>query len=135
MRTVLLPEAYDDVAPDGSEIRLLISDRDGGVCHCTLEPGGVSAAVRHRNVVEIWYFLEGEGQVWRAGPEGEETVEVCPGLSLDIPRGTHFQFRNTGSEPLRFLITTMPPWPGPHEAVRVEDHWEVPAGAHASDDR
>ena len=45
------------------------------------------------------------------------------GVCLTIPPGTSFQFRNTGWEPLCFIITTMPPWPGPEEAVRVTDHW------------
>jgi mannose-6-phosphate isomerase-like protein (cupin superfamily) len=48
---------------------------------------------------------------------------VSPGLTLSILLGTHFQFRNTGATPLRFVIVTMPPWPGKDEAVRVGDHW------------
>jgi mannose-6-phosphate isomerase-like protein (cupin superfamily) len=50
-------------------------------------------------------------------------VKVNAGVSLTIPVGTHFQFRNTGAVPLRFVIATMPQWPGSDEAVRVEDHW------------
>jgi mannose-6-phosphate isomerase-like protein (cupin superfamily) len=53
-------------------------------------------------------------------------TEVSPGVSLTIPAGVHFQFRNTGGGPLRFVLTTMPPWPGDNEAQRVADHW--PAG-------
>jgi hypothetical protein len=51
----------------------------------------------------------------------EDVVKVGPGISLTIPVGTHFQFRNTGSEPFRFIIATMPPWwPGVNEAFFVE---------------
>jgi mannose-6-phosphate isomerase-like protein (cupin superfamily) len=69
-------------------------------------------------VQEIWYFLAGEGEVWRQGPEGDErTVRVGPGSALTIPLGCCFQFRNTGSGELRFLCVTTPPWPGEAEAM------------------
>lgn len=31
--------------------------------------------------------------------------------------------RNTGDKPLKFVITTMPPWPGKDEAFFVEGKW------------
>lgn len=123
MQTKSLAENYDCLAPDGSEIRLLAATGRGSCVHCTLPPDGVSLAVVHRNVEEIWFFLAGRGQLWRKLGEQEEIVECGPGLSVSIPTGAHFQFRNTGSEPLRFVLTTMPPWPGDEEAVRVKDHW------------
>ncbi len=64
--------------------------------------------------------------MWRRQDEREETVPVAPGVALTVPLGTRFQFRNTGPEPLEFIIVTMPPWPGDEEASRVADHW--PAG-------
>jgi len=115
----------DALAPDGSEIRLLGAVRGGGVVHCTLPPGRTSLAVRHRTVEEIWYVLGGRGQVWRGQGPREEVVDVEPGVALTIPLGVHFQFRTVGSEPLRFVIVTIPPWPGAEEAVRVKDHWET----------
>ena len=120
--TKRLPEKYD-LAPDKSEIRPLLNMKGGGLAHCTLPPHGISLAVRHQTIEEIWYFLQGQGQVWRRQGDQEEIVEVGPGICLTIPTGTHFQFRNTGEEPLCFLIATMPPWPGEQEAVRVQDHW------------
>ena len=112
-------------APDGSEIRLLHQLEGGGLAQCTLPPGGVSAAVTHRTVEEIWYFIEGRGQVWRKQDDRQQVVDVEPGVSLTIPLGTHFQFRNTGDDPLRFVISTMPLWPGEDEAPRVPDYWPV----------
>ena len=53
---------------------------------------------------------------------------MSPGVSLTIPLGAHFQFRNTGEAPLRFVIVTMPPWPGEDEAYGVEGHWTVDSG-------
>ncbi len=67
----------------------------------------------------------GRGQVWRKQDGRELVVDVEPGTALTIPTGVHFQFRTTGPEPLRFVMCTMPPWPGEQEAVRVPDHWPV----------
>jgi mannose-6-phosphate isomerase-like protein (cupin superfamily) len=122
--TVYLPEDYDVLAPDGSEIRELLSTRHGSMVHCTLPQGATSGAVSHRNVEEIWYFLQGVGQIWRRRGDKEAVVDVESGVCVSIGSGTHFQFRNTGSGSLCFIIVTMPPWPGEHEAVRVDDYWE-----------
>lgn len=120
-----LGSEYDYLAPDGSEIRLLPTLNGGGLAHCTLPVGGVSAAVSHRTVEEIWYFLSGEGEVWRKLGQDEEVTNVRAGISVTIPLGAHFQFRNTGTEPLRFVIATMPPWPGADEAVPQTGRWPV----------
>ena len=123
--TKQLQAKLDYKALDGSEIRLLPDVNGGGLSHCTLPLKAVSRAVCHKTVEEIWYFIDGRGEVWRKLGDQEETVEATRGTSLTIPVGTHFQFRNTGDVPLRFIIATMPPWPGPDEAVRVEDHWRA----------
>ena len=120
---IALPTDHDLLAPDGSEIRLLAHTARGSMVHCTLNPGDVSIAVAHRTVDEVWYFLEGAGQVWRKHRGDERVVDVAPGASLSIPLGAHFQFRTTGDRPLRFVIVTMPPWPGPDEAYPVEGRW------------
>ena len=120
-----LGEEYDVLAPDTSEIRLLVSTSRGSLVHGTLPPGHVSLAIVHRTVEEVWYVTAGRGQVWRKQGDQELIVDVEPGTALTIPTGVHFQFRNTGSEPLRFVMCTMPPWPGEQEAVRVPDHWPV----------
>ena len=118
-----LSDAVDAIAPDGSEIRFLGETDRASMVHCTLPPGGVSKAVRHKSIEEIWHFLSGEGEVWRAFDGEEEVKPVTQGTSLTIPTGAHFQFRNTGPSPLRFVIATMPPWPGEQEAERVRDRW------------
>jgi mannose-6-phosphate isomerase-like protein (cupin superfamily) len=123
--TKQLPVKYDDLAPDGSEIRLLLKLKGGSAVHCTLPPGKVSLAHVHRTIEEIWYFISGHGQVWRKQDGKDMEVDVKAGSCLTIPLGAHFQFRNTGQEPLCFVITTMPPWPGAQEAMRVPDHWQV----------
>ena len=119
----LVSEHYDVLAPDGSEIRLLVQVRGASMVHCTLPPGRITQAVRHRTVEEVWYFIGGRGQVWRKAAGREEITDVQPGLALSIPLGTDFQFRALGDEPLTFVITTIPPWPGPDEAVPVVGVW------------
>ena len=121
--TLLLPSEYTHLAPDGSEIRELLTLPGGGLAHCMLPAGKVAVAVKHRSVSEIWYFINGHGQVWRKQPELEEIVDVGPGVCITIPLGTRFQFRNTGLAPLEFLIATMPPWPGSEEADLVDGIW------------
>ena len=125
MDTIPLASELTVLAPDGSEIRELVAVSGGSMVHCTLPSGATSAAVTHRTVEEVWYFLQGRGQVWRKSESAESVVDVRPGTSLNITVGTHFQFRNTGTEPLCIIIVTIPPWPGEDEAVRVEDYWDV----------
>lgn len=118
-----LPPEYKYLAPDGSEIRLTFSMTFGSVCHCRLPTGGISKAVRHKTVEEFWYFIKGTGEVWRQIGTSEVITAAKPGIGLNIATGTHFQFRNTGSEALEFLIYTMPPWTDKSEAVEVDDKW------------
>lgn len=116
-------------APDGSEIRLLVGAAEratvASLCQATLGAGETSRPVRHRQVEEIWYFLEGEGLVWRCPPDvnpaGVEPMEVRPGDALVIPAGWSFQFQASPDQPLRFLCYTAPPWPGPDEALPATD--------------
>lgn len=134
--TAQLGSAYDVLAPDSSEIRLLVATGRCSMAHGTLPPGRVSLAVTHRMVEEVWYITEGRGQVWRKQGDQETVIDVAPGSALTIPVGAHFQFRTVGPEPLRFIMCTMPPWPGAHEAPRVPDYWpvEVETGAPIAED-
>lgn len=123
LQTKQLPAACDVIAPDGSEIRLLAVGKHGSMCHCSLPKHGVSKAVAHQTVEELWYFVRGKGQAWRELGDCEVVVDVEPGLSLSIPTGASFQFRNLGDEPLEFIIVTMPPWPGEREAEAQPGLW------------
>lgn len=127
MESRILSSEPDCIAPDGSEVRLLAAGSRVSSVHCTLPPGQTSLAVAHKSVEEIWYFLDGQGEVWRRLGDRVEVTTAVRGLSLTIPAGAHFQFRNTGAVPLRFLCVTVPAWPGGDEAYRVEDHWAVEA--------
>ena len=122
----LVSADYDVLAPDGSEIRLLHSLEGASVVHCALPVGAVSIPVRHRTVEEVWFFLAGQGQVWRKQGEREEVLDVKPGRQLDDSAGhavsvSHYRQRSAGIPD----HATTPPWPGEDEAVVArEGRWE-----------
>ncbi len=118
-----LPAARDVVAPDGSDVRILLRLAGGSMAHFELAAGRTSRAVVHRSVEEIWYVLSGRGEMWRSQAGREETVTLEPGTCLSIPVGTRFQFRALGDGPLSAVAVTMPPWPGEDEAREVSGAW------------
>src|SRR5215470_8240229 len=105
--TLRLPASPHAIAPDGSDVRILLGLAGGGMAHFELAPGATSIAVAHRTVEEIWYFLSGRGEVWRKQDDREEVVSVDPGVCITIPQATHFQFRSFGPQPLTALGVTM----------------------------
>ena len=132
--TKALPAEPDVTAPDGSQVRVLLSLPAGSAAHFHLAPGGVSRAGRHRTVQEIWYVLAGRGEMWRQDGLREEVVALAPGICLTIPVGTSFQFRATEDAPLSAFAVTMPPWPtgSDDEWLEVAPHWPVRVGGIAS---
>lgn len=123
-----VPKNRDAVAPDGSDVRILLGLKGGGMAHFSLRPGETSRAVKHRTVEEIWFFVSGQGEMWRKQTDQEQIVEVFPGMCLTIPLGTSFQFRCTGKDPLEAIGITMPPWPGEEEAALLEGPWRPTVG-------
>lgn len=126
--TARLPAGPSAIAPDGSDVRVLLGVAGGGFAHFELAPGKTSNAVTHRTIEEIWYFLGGRGEMWRKQGDLEEVVPVEAGVCLTIPLGTHFQFRSSGEEPLAAVAVTMPPWPGDDEAYQVDGRWTPTVG-------
>jgi len=116
---------YEHIAPDGSEIRLLAKVSRGNMAHCVLPVGCTSEATKHKTIEEIWFFVSGEGRLWRKLGDQEEIIQVKAGVSTNNPTGTSFQFQNTGNEPLVFVTVAMPPWPGDDEAILQKGPWEV----------
>lgn len=122
--TTSLPLVHDVIAPDGSEVRLLLSLTGGSMAHFLLHPNQASRPVRHRTVEEIWYILSGTGEMWRAANGQQTIVPLSQNTCLTIPVGTAFQFRCTGNDVLTAIAITMPPWPGDDEAEIVTGPWE-----------
>ena len=123
--TKSLPGKYDALAPDGSEIRVLLALAAGSMAHGTLRPNQTTVAIQHRTVEEIWFVLDGSAEIWRRAGEQESIESVGRGDALTIPLGTEFQFRTVGDTPFQFIMCTMPPWPGEHEAIAVEGIWSA----------
>ena len=123
--TKCLPKVRDAIAPDGSDVRVLLDLAGGGMAHFELAPGETSTAVAHRTVEEVWFFLSGCGEMWRKQNRCEEVVAVHSGVCITIPLGTHFQFRAFGNESLAAVGITMPPWSSECEAYVVEGEWQA----------
>lgn len=121
--TLPLSQAPQVSAPDGAQVKVLLSLRGGSMATFTLQPGQTSAAVAHRSVEELWFVLSGHGQMWRRDATHASVVALEPGVCLSIPLGTAFQFRCTGDAALSAVAVTLPPWPGADEAVAVAGHW------------
>jgi mannose-6-phosphate isomerase-like protein (cupin superfamily) len=123
MQTRPFPDIADARSPAGAEIRHLMEGAAGNMIHSTVPPGQVNRATVHATVSEFWHVLSGRGEIWRRDESEEEVTVLEPGVSIDIPVGTAFQYRCTGAEPLRFLCISMPPWPGNAEATHIEGPW------------
>lgn len=107
------------LAPDGSEVRVLATSPRGSMAHFALAEGEVSIAKAHRSIEELWYFVAGRGEM----VIGDDVCNVHPGVSVAVPPETRFQFRSLEGT-LEAVAVTMPPWPGDHEALDAEPHWD-----------
>jgi len=108
----------DYAAPDQSNIWLLGSEPAGGVVICTLAPGRASVPVRHRTVEELWYVIDGRGEIARRHGDRDPFIdELESGVCIDVGTGITFQFRALGDHDLTLLLLTMPAWPGSDEAI------------------
>jgi mannose-6-phosphate isomerase-like protein (cupin superfamily) len=94
---------------DGSEIRELLAHRNScirqqSLAEARVAPGATTTPHYHPRTEEIYYILEGEGQVRL----GDETQAVGPGDAIAIPPGQVHSITNTGSSPLKFLCCCAP---------------------------
>lgn len=122
--TIQLPTEPTEIAPDGSEVRVLQRLASGSMAHFALGAGKVSHAIAHRTVDEFWYVLSGRGEMWRMQGDIEVIVTLIPGVCLTIPVGTHFQFRAAATQGVAAVSVSMPPWPGLGESVQVNGPWQ-----------
>ncbi|MFP6658771.1 MAG: cupin domain-containing protein [Pirellulales bacterium] len=94
---------------DGSEIRELLAHRNSGIrnqslAEARLPPETATAAHYHPAAEEIYYILEGVGQM----RIDTQTRSVGPGDAIAIPPGKTHQIRNAGNSLLRFLCCCAP---------------------------
>lgn len=128
MKETTLPSVADAKSPAGADIRFTMNGATGNMIHSTDPPGQINKATIHETVSEFWYILEGEGEIWRRDDDEEKVTSLVAGVSIDIPVGTVFQYRNVGTSPIKFVCISMPPWPGDHEASHLEGAWEPTVG-------
>lgn len=112
---------FRTTAPDGAAVEVLLATRGGSMARFTLTPGQVTDPVIHRSVEEIWLVTAGRGEIVRRQAGRTERTALVPGLALTIPHGTAFRFRAAPDAGLEIVAITMPPWPGPDEAIPVPD--------------
>lgn len=124
MKETVLPDLPDGKSPAGADVRLLMDSDTGNMIHSTVSAGQTNRTVVHATVNEFWYILEGHGEIWRRDHEQERVTTLVPGVAIDIPVGTAFQYRNVGTGPLRFICVTMPPWRGHQESTYLEGIWK-----------
>lgn len=124
MKETALRPVPDAKSPAGADIRFIMDGPTGNMIHATVPPGQINRATIHETVSEFWHVLEGSGEIWRKDETEERVTALVPGVSIDIPVGTAFQYRNVGAGPLKFICISMPPWPGDHEASFLTGAWE-----------
>jgi mannose-6-phosphate isomerase-like protein (cupin superfamily) len=106
MKTTILPERADAKSPAGADIRFVMACDAGNMIHSTVPRQQVNRATMHATVSELWFVLEGRGEIWRDDGDESCVTALVPGTSVDIPVGTAFQYRNTGGR-------------GPHVHLRL----------------
>lgn len=123
MKTTSFPENAQARSPAGAHIRFLMDGPTGGMIHSTVPPHQVNRAAVHATVSEFWYVLGGHGEIWRDDGQQSSVTSLTPGISIDIPVGTNFQYRNVSDAELTFICVTMPPWRGDSEATIIDGIW------------
>ena len=89
---------------DGSTIRELHHTGAQSLAEATLEPGQSTQRHYHRASEEIYFVLEGEGNLEIDG----EREQVGPGDAALIPAGAWHEI--VATTPLRFLCCCAPPY-------------------------
>jgi mannose-6-phosphate isomerase-like protein (cupin superfamily) len=124
MKSMSLPQQADARSPAGAHVRYLMGSATGDMIHSTVPPKQVNRATVHVAVSEFWFVLEGHGEIWRDDGVSSEVTRLVPGIAIDIPVGTSFQYRNVSDVDLKFICVTMPPWRGDIEARPIAGPWQ-----------
>ena len=106
-----LAQAEPFTTKDGSTIRELLglptsSARNQSLAEATLPAGGATERHYHRQSEEIYYLVEGSGEIELDG----ERRDVVPGDAILIPPGAWHQIRADEGHELRFLCCCAPPY-------------------------
>jgi mannose-6-phosphate isomerase-like protein (cupin superfamily) len=102
MDVTSLASAEPFTTKDGSTIRELHHTAEQSLAEATLEPGQATERHYHARTEEIYFVLEGEGEMEVDG----ERRPVAPGDAVLIPAGAWHQIQ--AETPLRFLCCCAP---------------------------
>jgi len=83
------------------------------IAHAVLQPGVASLPHRLKTSTEVYFILEGEGEMYI----DSEKEEVSAGQAILIPPGSWQHIRNTGGFDLKFICIVNPFWRAEDEEV------------------
>lgn len=109
MDVVNIAEVEPFTTKDGSEIRELLAHRNSQIrnqslAEARLPVGARTMRHRHPQTEEIYYILEGRGEMEL---DGQRRL-VQPGDAIAIPPGVPHQISNAGEITLKFLCCCAP---------------------------
>ena len=122
-QTLPIIDAGSETAPDGSNVRPLLRFPSGSMAHFEFSSGKVSHPVRHPERDELWYVIDGGGEMWRQQDERSSIEPLAPGTCVSIPCNTAFQCR-AGSGGMTVIAVTLPAWSGDTNAVAAVGPWK-----------
>ena len=106
MDVTSLGTAEPFVTKDGSTIRELHHTAQQSLAEATLEPGQATQLHHHREAEEIYFVVEGEGEMELDGAR----ATVGPGDAILIPPGAWHTLENDGTSELTVLCMCSPPY-------------------------
>ena len=86
--------------------------------------GQISHAVWHPELDELWYVIDGAGEMWRKKDQMSSIDPLGPGTCVSIPRHTAFQCR-AGRAGMTVIAVTLPAWSGDSNAIAAMGPWET----------
>jgi quercetin dioxygenase-like cupin family protein len=86
-----------------------------------LEPGEAPPLHVHPDTEQVFYLLEGEGEL-HIGPDGGQRFRVRPGDVVRIPPGTWHLIRNDGGVNIRYVSIDAFPGARPAAEPTWDDH-------------
>jgi mannose-6-phosphate isomerase-like protein (cupin superfamily) len=97
--------------------RVLATTRHTQLVVMTIPPGGEIGAEVHHGIDQVLIAISGSGTSELAG----EVAPFTAGDVVVVPEGTHHNFVNTGTEPLRIATVYGPPDHAPGTVHRTKE--------------
>jgi quercetin dioxygenase-like cupin family protein len=97
----------------GDELAIALPEEATGGAFALFEvrspPGGGAAPLHTHPPQETFYVLEGDYEVYGAGPGGPYAIRAAAGDVVHVPGGAPHGYRNVGDLPGRMLAVFEPP--------------------------